>query len=163
MTSGKIHIFGGLILTGFVISFFFTVLKIRLIDLPVVVIIIFLYSQLPDIDHKMSNITWLNLILGITLLWIGHFTKYDTTLFGMILLTVIVISVLKFPHRGPTHTMWFVFASPFLLLFLPDGLFYKPGLMISAAIACYSHLLLDGYWFKLTLKSKKKDFTILSK
>ena len=160
VASGKVHIIGGLILTSLILIFFYSVLKIQWIDLPVIGVIVFMYAQLPDIDHKMSHITWLNLILGIILIWIGYFTTYNTTILGNVIVTIIVFTAWKLPHRGPTHTIWFVIGSPFLLLLLPKNIFSIYPLIISAAIACYSHLLLDGYWFKLSLKSKRKDFTI---
>lgn len=108
-------------------------------------IIIFIYALLPDIDHKMSSITWLFLGLG-AMGMIAAFVLNDKIIMGVSLGLIIMtyIAAQYFPHRGPTHTIWFgaLAATP---------LYFLLGIQsaVLGFIIYYSHLAADGEFFKI--------------
>lgn len=166
MASGKIHFLIGAIVTAISIAIFYRYFNLQWAEFPIIILIIFFYSLLPDIDNRSSTITWVLLGLGITTVWAGYFFEHplpymenllsvNTLLFGLVELTFILTIAMLFPHRGPTHTMWFVVLSPFALYFIPGFTYAQMPLLIACMIASYSHLLADGYIFKLTFKPKK--------
>lgn len=108
-------------------------------------IIIFIYALLPDIDHKMSSITWLFIGLGIIGMIIA-FVINDKIVMGISLGLIIMtyIAARYFPHRGPTHTIWFgalAVAPLYFLISLPAA--------VLGFIIYYSHLAADGEFFKI--------------
>jgi len=155
----------GMIVTCVAIVIFHNYFSLGWAEIPIVTAIILLYALLPDIDHKMSSITWVFLISGCLLFWLGYFhtklpviSQYlpnDTTYFGGAIMTLAIFSALLLPHRGPTHTLWFVILSPLLILLVPNLNAPVIPLMIIAALACYTHLIADGYLFKLSLAPKE--------
>lgn len=111
-------------------------------------LITFIFCLLPDIDHKMSSITWLFLgigIIGVILSSIFE-DKYPFMLIISVALLLITFVLAKFaPHRGFVHTIWFGGACA-CLLYYP---FHDWSLVALAGLNFYSHLVADGYWFKL--------------
>ena len=107
--------------------------------------ILFIYALLPDIDHKMSAITWLFIGLGV----VGVIVAYTINnkllmLIAVLLLGLTYIAAEFFPHRGPTHTIWFAALST-----VPIYLLLGRQEMILAFVVYYSHLIADGEFFKL--------------
>ena len=115
--------------------------------------ITYIFSLLPDIDHKMSTITWFFLGIGITGILISAIDMYYSFIpIGYnIMIPSIVLLVLTFvcakyaKHRGVIHSikvgMIFSVLSYFII---PDW-----RICIIAMLAYQSHLMADGYLFKL--------------
>lgn len=104
-----------------------------------------IYSLLADIDHKMSTITWFFIGAGV----VGVIAAYTMNnkilmLISVLLLGLTYIAAQFFPHRGPTHTIWFA-----ALTTVPIYLLLGWQEMILAFIVYYSHLVADGEFFKL--------------
>lgn len=165
MTDYKNHIIAGLLLAIFIFVIFTLVVKrfftITMMEIVYLTIIIILFSVLPDIDNRASQITWI--ILGVGALIMGmfmvnHFWLYTSfinlkwLIIGCLMVFGTFITLLLTKHRGVTHTMWFVFLAPFVLYFiLPTNfwLYYTFG-----AVALYSHMLADKLLFPLSLYPK---------
>lgn len=132
----------------FIINYFWGWYPLNLFNINIwgiYVIIIFIYALLPDIDHKMSSITWLFFGLGIIGMIIA-FILNDKIIMGVSLGLIIMtyISAQYFPHRGPTHTIWFGALAAVPLYFLMN---FKVALL--GFIIYYSHLAADGEFFKI--------------
>jgi len=99
----------------------------------------FIYSLLPDIDHKNSKITWLFIGIGIIGVLAGSAMKENYIVYSSVVLLLLTYLIAEFlPHRGPTHTYWFslLLAVPLYFLFgWPEAL---------VGFLCYSsHLVSD--------------------
>jgi len=111
------------------------------------VIIMFIYSLLADIDHKMSSITWMFIGLSVIGMSIAFYFNLKVVMglsLGLLILTFIAAQF--FPHRGPTHTVWFgalTCIPVYLILGWQEGIF--------AFLIYYSHLFADGEYFNLGL------------
>ncbi len=160
MADYKTHIFAGLILS--LSSLIWFKFDIDFFMIPLIGFIIFIFSQLPDIDHQNSKITWNILNFGVVLLLVGQIinilsnfniiSSIDVSIFGVWFL-IIMILFAQTKHRGITHTTWFVFLVPLSLLLIPN-LPNTNVLIIFAIISGWSHLIMDGYIFKFSLKPK---------
>jgi len=114
--------------------------------------IISFYSILPDIDHRAGTMTWvilgvgvIGIVTGIIQLIFGWGNPLATLVIAAFLLLLVFISAHVLPHRGIIHSvpvgilaavpLWFLFHSwPFCIL---------------AYVNWHSHLVGDGYLFKL--------------
>jgi hypothetical protein len=108
--------------------------------------IAYTYSLLPDIDHPISTITWHFLGIGIIGLVASFFVYGQALLFFSIGLLILTFLCAQFAgHRGPIHTVWAgaIFALPVYFIFGDWRLIFI------AWIAFYSHLVADGYLFKI--------------
>lgn len=135
MPNAKTHIWIGVISSFLIICalIYFNILKldlkISLISLPV----IWLYSQLPDIDHKMSRIrfyfylVWI-IIFGLTI----YYKLYP----GIIVLIILFVLVLFMKHRGMMHKY-------LIGLFFSCIFFFNIQLFLVAFISYTSHILAD--------------------
>ena len=116
--------------------------------------IIGLYSLLPDIDHKASTIThWffglgiLGVCFGILEMYI-HITSIHPVMILIIsslflLCTYVSSNLMK--HRGKIHTVQLG-----ILAVLPLWiLFHSTAFCLLGYVAWHSHLLADGYLFKV--------------
>lgn len=111
----------------------------------------YVFSLLVDIDHKMSKITWNFIMMSAVSIVFGYFYSETYLVVGMICLVITIFFAKFVPHRGPTHTLWFVLVTPITLLTFGMGwYFYFIGVL-----AGWSHLWLDGIPFKLSFKSWK--------
>ncbi len=116
--------------------------------------LIVFYSLLPDIDHKNSTITWwffgigvLGLLAGIIelIFKIDRINSITLLLFSTGLLVFTFVSANFFEHRGIIHSV-----PVGILAILPVWfLFHVSGYCIIAYAAWHSHLLGDGYLFKI--------------
>jgi hypothetical protein len=119
-----------------------------------IIIITAIYSLLPDIDQKNSTMTWIffgigiiGLIFGITEL-IFNLTLINPTIIlslSTLLLVFTFLSANLFEHRGIVHTVEVGLLSIIPVYFI----FHSLGLCILAYISWHSHLLGDGYIFKI--------------
>ena len=115
--------------------------------------ITYIFSLLPDIDTRASQITWLFLGIGIVGILISVINSYYSFIpVGYnIMIPSIVLLVLTFvcakyaKHRGIIHTIriGLVFSS-LVYFIIPDW-----KLCIVAMIAYYSHLVCDKLWMRL--------------
>lgn len=153
----------GHIIFAAIVSFIFIYLTIYLgfgwfdvtpISISIVSGIILFYSILPDIDHKNSSITWwffgiaiLGLIFGIfeLILNITRPSPLIVLIFSTLLLVLTFVSGNFLKHRGIVHTVQvgIIAAIPVYLLF--HNLFYS----VVAYLVWHSHLLADGFLFKI--------------
>ena len=109
-----------------------------------ILIIIFIYSLLPDTDHKMSHITWIFLGVGIAGAFYGSFYNSLILYFSLGLLTLTFVAAKLLKHRGIIHTVWMGALTSTPLWFILGKEY-----MFLAFVVFYSHLLGDGYFFKL--------------
>jgi len=121
----------------------------------VMVAIIFLYSLLPDIDHKNSTITWLFIGFSIIgLIWglLVLLMKQDYTrglmliVLGVTFLIAIYVCANYFKHRGFIHSLIVGLLAVLPLVFI---FFFQVQYVIVGFISWYSHLLGDGFLFKI--------------
>lgn len=120
----------------------------------IMVSLVSLYSLLPDTDNKGSFITHLFFGLGIAGVIFGliqlilnfHvFTSLIVLSLSVLFLLVVYVSSNFFKHRGIIHSI-----PVGLLSIIPIWLlFFNIGYCFLGFIAWYTHLLGDGYIFKL--------------
>jgi len=134
----------------FQVAFGFQGIKHNLVLIP----IIYIYTLLPDVDHKMSTITW-NLLLSSHIIMLAGLIKEDISLvlLGYTISSITLFSALYFKHRGPSHSIVWVFGSPFLLLFIKDFITVTPFLLSCAGVAYWIHMICDNIPIKLTFKA----------
>jgi len=120
----------------------------------IIFFLIVFYSLLPDIDHKSSTMTWFFLSVGILGVIAGVFFivfKFDMNfallvlIFSSLLLLTTLISANFLKHRGIIHSIPVGLLSIIPLFLLFENLSY----CLIGFIAFYSHLVGDGYLFKL--------------
>ncbi len=116
--------------------------------------IIVFYSLLPDIDHRNSTITWwffglgiFGLIVGILELSTGmiKISPMPLMIISTIFLTFTFAASNFFDHRGIIHSIPVGLLAVLPLYFLFNSFPY----CLLAFVSWYSHLLGDGYIFKL--------------
>lgn len=109
------------------------------------IVIIFIYALLADIDTKSSHIVWTFIGLGVMGLAVSYYLKNDLLMgVSALLIGMTYIAAQFFPHRGPTHTIWFA-----ALTCAPVYLMIGWQEAILALLIYYSHLAADGLWFKI--------------
>ena len=154
----KSHIILGILL-AIIFILFLGWLKLDMIEFSlgsagIILGITIFYSLLPDIDHKNSTITWwffgigiIGLIFGILNMKLGlvDFSSLLIIIFSTFLLAFTFLAVQFFEHRGFTHSIPAGIIASGLLFFLFHNIFY----CVMAYVAWHSHLLGDGYIFKL--------------
>jgi len=102
---------------------------------PVFVIIVIIYSILPDIDIKSSKIRKIVMPILIFIVLLSYYIEEYLMMFS-VLLVIAFIYLLK--HRTITHTVFFAF-----VVSLP---FYQNiAYMVLAFVAYLSHLILDRF------------------
>jgi hypothetical protein len=116
--------------------------------------IISFYSILPDIDHRASYITHIFFGIGILGLIIGILTFYfnfkEISPLLIIILSTLFLMFTYFSsnfakHRGFIHSIPIGILGIIPIYFLFNNLY----ICVTGFIAWYSHLLGDGYWFKI--------------
>jgi len=151
------------ILFGFLICFIFILLLgflklewfyFSVSSLAIMTCVIVFYSLLPDIDHKNSTITWwffgvgvLGLVFGILeiIMKINFMNPIKILIISTLLLVFTYLAVNLFEHRGVIHSIPVGILSVLPLWFLLHSYAY----CILAYVAWHSHLLGDGYLFKV--------------
>jgi len=117
-----------------------------------VLIIGYVYCLLPDLDHRMSKITWLFLGISISGVLIGVLNTYYKFIPAEyhILIPSLILLVLTFlcarfaKHRGIIHTLRIgLIFSALVYFIIPDWKF-----CIIALLSYQSHLMSDGYFFR---------------
>ena len=123
-------------------------------SIAIVSLIIVFYSILPDIDHKNSTITWFFFGVGIIGLIIGivelilNMTKPDPLTVFVLSTTLLIITFISsnfLKHRGLVHTVQAGMVAAFPTYFLFHSIFYS----VLAYLVWHSHLLGDGFLFKI--------------
>lgn len=146
---GILFVLAVILILGF---FNLNILTLNFYSLTVILGLTLFYSLLPDIDHKAGTLTWTFLTIGIIGLILGviqlvfSFGNFLTTfIFSSLFLVVILISANYFKHRGIIHTI-----QAGLLFVIPVWfLFHSFVFCLFAYTAWYSHLVGDGYLFKV--------------
>lgn len=105
------------------------------------IIVIFIYSQLPDIDTRASKIRWfltvvcsMSAFISLVILKNESFAIIST---GMLVIIWLFGSIKGFQHRGLTHSILFA-----ILLSLPL-LLYSKYIAVMGCVAYISHIILD--------------------
>ena len=144
------HLFFGLLffLLALSANFKFHFIIFNWLNIFICVLIFLIYSLLPDIDHRNSNITWIFIDLSILGLIVGvieylYFHSFELLIFSFAILVLLLIFS-GFSHRGIIHSLFsgILFSLPLIFSF---GWFY----FFVALVCWYSHLLGDGYLFKV--------------
>jgi len=108
------------------------------------IIIVYIYSLLPDVDAKSSQIVWTFIPLGLLAITSGYLLKNDTYLVsGIALIAITFIAAQFMPHRGFTHSILFGLAVSLPWIYL------SWNYSVLAFICFYSHLLGDEEYFKM--------------
>ena len=125
-------LFGALLSTLMYVALLYLDVIIN-IDLFTGIILVIIYSILPDIDIKDSKIRKIVMPLLIILIIISYFIEYYVLCLSLILMFIFIL-LLK--HRTITHTIWFAF-----IISIP---FYQNiGYFVIAFVSYASHLVLD--------------------
>ena len=152
------HILFGIVLACLVVyliqKFKTGFFNFSLISLLLMGLIVIFYSILPDIDHKGSSITHIFFgigILGSIIGLVGLLVKTDffnptiLLIFSIIFLVFTYISSNFMKHRGIIHSIPIGLIASIPLFFL----FHNFSYCILAYVSWHSHLIGDGYWFKM--------------
>jgi hypothetical protein len=132
----------------------FSLFEFNLKSIAIITGIIVFYSILPDVDHKGSTITWWFFGVGIAGLLVGIIELYFKVsspnplvvlIFSTALLVFTFISGNFLKHRGLIHTVQVGILATFPVYFLFHSLFFTA----LAYVVWHSHLLGDGYLFKI--------------
>lgn len=111
----------------------------------IILVILYVYSLLADIDSKSSTIVYS--FLGVSAVALGSGYLLDNRfylLFGIILMTATVLAAQFLPHRGFAHSILFgLFTSIPLMYYIS----WQYSLL--AFVCYYSHLVADEEWFKM--------------
>jgi len=114
--------------------------------------VIAFYSILPDIDHPAGTMTWVilgigvfGIVAGIIQLIFGWGNALITLLVAAFLLILVFVSAHFLPHRGIIHSVPIGILASMPLYFL----FHSLPICILGYVAWHSHLVGDGYLFKI--------------
>jgi membrane-bound metal-dependent hydrolase YbcI (DUF457 family) len=115
-----------------------------LVGIGLIVIIVYVYSLIPEIDMKNSAVTWTFIPIGIIASVTGYMTNNKLYLIGgLALLTITFLAAQFLPHRGFTHSIFFgiIVSLPWM---------YVSWDYVALAFVCfYSHLAADSEFFKI--------------
>jgi membrane-bound metal-dependent hydrolase YbcI (DUF457 family) len=110
-----------------------------------IIIIIYIYSLLCDIDAKSSTIVWTFIPIGLAAAIFGFvMTNQVYLLCGIGLIAITFVAAQFLPHRGFAHSIIFGILVSSPLLYVS----YEYAAL--GFICFYSHLCADGEFFKLT-------------
>jgi len=120
-------------------------------SLIIIIGILLFYSILPDVDHKAGTMTWgfigvatIGMVFGITLM-LFKINSFNLIAASTLLLVFTFVSAHVLKHRGIIHTIQVGLLSVLPLWFL----FGKIGYCILGYVAWHSHLIGDGYFWKV--------------
>lgn len=143
----KGHLIFGFFLGGIFILLmnkFFEWFSFNFLNIILYILIIFIFSLLPDCDTKAGKIVWVFFMIGLIGLIYGIIFDYKILIISIIFLVLVFISATSIPHRGLTHGLIFggVVALPLYFYFgLPE--------FILALVSFQSHIWGDKYLFRL--------------
>ena len=118
-----------------------------------ILVVGYVFCLLPDIDHRISQITWLFLGIGIAGILVSVVdmyysfipSGYNIMIPSLVLLVLTFVCAKYAKHRGIIHTIRLgAIFSALLYFIVPDW-----RLCIVAMIAYQSHLIADGYLLRL--------------
>jgi len=137
MAGYKFHILTGIILAGIVsLGLYFIGFKPSILEILLAIVVVPIYSILPDIDiesSKISHFMRIFLIAGIIYLIVKK------SLFAIILAVIMLIFELLIRHRGFFHSI-----TASVLLTAPIYVISKSVFLTGIAFLSYiSHLLVD--------------------
>jgi len=142
MSNYKKHIITGVIVSVIlVITFIFGAgtNRITINDYLIMFFGTIYFSQFPDIDHKISNVTWTNILISIILLGLSipYGKKYFLTGYTILITTYFATNFL--PHRGLTHSIFFIILTTLLTSYI------NPFLGIATFVGMITHITLDKH------------------
>jgi len=141
------HLFVGGITGAILIlltHYFFQWFIFDLNNLGFMILIIYIYSLLPDIDAKSSQITWTFIPIGLfAIIFAYYYNNNIIMIAGISLIAVTFLAAQFLPHRGFTHTIIFGFAVSLPWLYL------SWHFVILAFLCFWSHLIADSEPFKI--------------
>jgi membrane-bound metal-dependent hydrolase YbcI (DUF457 family) len=153
MPNGKTHVIIGAGTVGLLLAIanssqsflekfpMFALANFKIIDWAVIAVVIYLYSQLPDIDADISKVN--NIFnTGLAILIIYAVLNNMTT---VVIIAAITFGALEWvKHRGITHTVLIGVVASWLLWFI------NPLWAIIGFVAFISHIVADGdfSWYK---------------
>jgi hypothetical protein len=115
-----------------------------LINIGLMIIVIYIYSLLADIDTKSGTIVWTFIPIGLVAAISGYTMNNQMFLIGGLGLIAITFLAAQFlPHRGFTHSILFGIAVS-----LP-WIYFSYNYSVLAFLCFYSHLVADEEYFKL--------------
>jgi len=141
------HLFLGIVLGGiliFLTHYYLGWFDFNIQNISLMIIIVYIYSLMADVDLKNSQIVWTFIPIGLIGSGIGYAMNNEIYLLaGLGLITITFIAAQFFPHRGFTHSIIFgIFVSiPWIYL--------SYEYFILAFLCFYSHLLGDEEYFKI--------------
>lgn len=145
MVDGKTHGIIGIVIGAAlaVINFYYTkYIFMSFIFLPLG----YFFALLPDLDHKISTITWnFFAFSAIFLVWGFIFKDWGKIFSGMGIFLLSFLTPNLSKHRGVVHTVWFVIVAPLFLLFFDLRLVHYFG----GVLCGWSHLIADGIPLKI--------------
>ena len=119
--------------------------------------IIWLYANIPDIDHHLSRLrkhvfrtVFLSMIVSVVLFF---FLGAGATIIVLFFAGMMGLFVLQLKHRGITHTFLFIIIASLPLLFINWYVF------LLGLTAGLSHVITDRVW-SWTKRKTKKLFSI---
>jgi membrane-bound metal-dependent hydrolase YbcI (DUF457 family) len=110
----------------------------------VCLLIMVIYSLLPDIDHQNSKIVWWFIPASIVGMIAGYTLENKPWMFasfGLLVATFLAATIFK--HRGFTHTIVFG-----LLISAPLIYFFSYQYAILSFLCFYSHMVADEEYFQ---------------
>lgn len=115
----------------------------NIVNIILIIVIIYVYSLLEDIDTRASQIVWTFIPIGLISAFAGYFMNSEVFLIaGLGLITVTFLAAQFLPHRGFTHSIIFGIAVS-----LP-WIYVSYHYSILAFVCFYSHLMADNLFFK---------------
>jgi len=116
----------------------------NLINISILIVIIYIYSIISDVDTRASQIVWTFIPIGLIAALAGYTMNNQMYLLGGIGLIAVTFLAAQFlPHRGFTHSIVFGIAVS-----LP-WIYFSYEYAILAFVCFYSHLIADEEFFKL--------------
>lgn len=161
MPSFKIHKkLGGiasLIFSILFILFFYKRIPINGWKIVLIVPVVMVFSQFPDLDSYTSRIRKRTFQFIFIVMILSSLISIFINVYLMLVLLGITgllgLTLFKIPHRGPLHTYWFVFIASLPLLFLHWFLF------VLAFICSSTHIFIDRFWSGTKRKVRKATGT----
>jgi len=128
------------------------IITLNFISVTLIIGITLFYSILPDVDHKSGTMTWwflgigiFGVLFGVLELMLNFGNPIIILLSSALLLVFTFVSTNYFEHRGIIHSIPVGLVSVIPLWFL----FHNIAYCIFAYVAWHSHLIGDGYVFKI--------------
>ena len=144
MPDWKEHLKTGLVVEGLilliVIGVFIYLKQLpSFIELLYIIPVMVISPLIPDIDHPTSKVTDVFLMCGIAGLWISYIVIQNLLIFFLVLITAVFCISRYIPHRGFTHSIWFVIMFAVGIAVISNSIYIGAVGFVGAV----SHLYID--------------------